>query len=123
MARNTDGVIRWYKGALSAVRKTLSPGPMLAIVFSTAPAIGFELTGDRRFLNLMSLLLDIVYWNARGVNGDASAKWVAMFYRGFTRLLGHAWRHGLLDRYEYPSLRVASSEAEERQCLPAHPKP
>jgi|GEM_PF-504589 len=116
-----EAMITAREGTLSAIRKTLSPGPAIAIVLSTAPAIGFERTGDRRFLNLMSLLLDIVYWNARGIDGGATAKWVAMFYRGFPRLLGHAWRHGLLDRYEYPSLQVATLEVEERQGL-SHPE-
>ncbi len=88
--------------ALNAAREGHMPG----INFSTALNVGFERTGDLRFIHFMQLLLDQLYWNARGVDGGASVKPVASIYRSFTRLLGHAWRHGLLDAYEYPAVRA-----------------
>ena len=88
--------------AMNAARE----GEMRGIDFGTALGIGFERTGDRRFLDLAGLALDMAYWNAPGVQGGGSAKPVAYAYRGLARLLGHAWRHGLLDAYEYPSMRA-----------------
>ena len=73
--------------------------------FGLALAVGYERTGDDRFLKLMSLVLDQVFWNGRGLGGGGRVKPVASAYRGWTRMLGHANRHGLLDAYEYPSLR------------------
>jgi len=87
---------------LNAAREGKVSSPALAL------AIGYERTGDRRFLELMTLLLDVAYWNTPGIDGGATVKWVAMSYRGFTRLLGHAGRHGMLDRYEYPGWRALS---------------
>lgn len=80
-------------------------GQMPGLNFSTALTIGYERTGDRQFIDMMGLLLDGAYWNRVGPDGDASVKPVAMIYRGLPRLLGHAWRHGLLEAYEYPSWR------------------
>jgi hypothetical protein len=73
--------------------------------FGQLLAIGYERTGDEKYLAFINLLLDQLYWNAQGVRGGASVKPVASIYRGFTRMLGHAMRHGLLDAYEFPSLR------------------
>ncbi len=112
-------VIRWLKAfchdladeAMNAARE----GQMRGIDFGTALGIGYERTGDRRFLDMAGLSLDIAYWNAPGVQGGGSAKPVAYAYRGLARLLGHAWRHGLLDRYEYPSLQEASGRKSGNQ--------
>ena len=90
--------------AINAARE----GQMCDTAFSTALAIGFERTGATRFLDIAGMIFDAVYWNATGVQGNATAKQVAYSYRGFTRLLGHAWRHGLLDCYEYPNVRKIS---------------
>lgn len=80
-------------------------GEMRGIDFGTALGIGFERTGDHRFLELAGLVLDMAYWNNTGVKGGGSVKPVASSYRGLARLLGHAWRHGLLEEYEYPAIR------------------
>jgi len=88
--------------ALNAARE----GEMRGIDFSMALNVGFERTGNERFIQMMSFLLDAVYWNARGIDGGASVKPVASAYRGLPRMLGHAWRHGLLDAYEYPAIRA-----------------
>lgn len=98
--------------ALNAARE----GQMRGIDFGTALGIGYERTGDERFLQLVGLALDRAYWNAPGVQGGGSAKPVAYAYRGLSRILGHAWRHGLLDRYEYPTARkFMRKPVEERE--------
>ncbi|HVF10362.1 MAG TPA: hypothetical protein VNA16_06150 [Abditibacteriaceae bacterium] len=73
--------------------------------FSVLLSIGYERTGDEQFLAQMGLMLDQVYWNAGGLRGGGSVKPVASAYRGWTRMLGHAQRHGLLEAYEFPSVR------------------
>lgn len=93
-------------------------GAMAGLNFSVALSIGFERTGDMRFIELMNLLLDAAYWNKPGVDGGATVKGVASTYRGFTRMLGHAWRHGVLDRYEYPSLRGKPAAGENERADP-----
>ncbi|MEI7437496.1 MAG: hypothetical protein WCL16_11905, partial [bacterium] len=90
--------------AINAAREGFLPW----VNFSAALTIGYERTGDERFIHMMRLLLDQIYWNNHGIDGGASAKPVAMIYRGFTSMLGHAWRHGLLDAYEYPGWRELS---------------
>jgi len=86
--------------ALNAAREGQLPGLNFASCLNT----GYERTGDERFIRMMSLLLDGSYWNSRGPDGGASVKPVASTYRSLPRLLGHAWRHGLLDAYEYPAI-------------------
>lgn len=96
--------------AMNAARE----GQMRGVDFGTALGIGFERTGHKRFLEMTGLILDTVYWNAPGVQGGGSAKSVASAYRGLSRILGHAWRHGLLDAYEYPSLlKLAQRNGKE----------
>ncbi len=87
--------------AVNAARE----GQICGINFSVALSVGYERTGDKRFLDLAELLLEAVYWRGTGVGGGGSVKSVASTYRGLPRLLGHAWRHGLLDEYEFPSVR------------------
>lgn len=87
--------------ALRAARE----GQLCGINFSIALSVGYERTGDVRFLDLAAMLLETVYWRGNGVGGGGSVKSVASTYRGLTRLLGHAWRNGDLEQYEFPSLR------------------
>jgi len=102
-------VVEWLKElcydlaeeSLNAAREGQMPGLRLGLAY----AIGYERTGDERFLRLMGLLLDHLYWNAGGPRGDGGTRGLGTIYRGFTRMLGHAYRHGLLDAYEYPNLR------------------
>jgi hypothetical protein len=110
-------VVEWLKKlchdlADEAMNAALE-GQMRGIDFATALSIGYERTGDARFMTLAGLVLDVAYWNAPGVQGGGSAKPVAYSYRGLPRLLGHAWRLGLLERYEYPSLRKSGPGAAE----------
>ena len=60
-------------------------------------AVGYERTGDPRFMTLTEAWLDQLCWNSRGPVGHATT------CRGWARILGHAWRHGILDKYEVPS--------------------
>jgi hypothetical protein len=87
--------------AMNAARE----GQMRGVDFGLALGIGYERTGDERFMRMAGLVLDAAYWNSPGPQGGGSAKSVAHAYRGLMRLLGHAWRRGLLAPYEYPSLR------------------
>jgi hypothetical protein len=87
--------------AMNAARE----GEILGINFDMCLSIGYERTGDARFMDLAGLLLDAVYWTGSGLQGGGSVKPVASSYRGLTRLLGHAWRRGLLEAYEFPSMR------------------
>ncbi len=97
--------------ALRAARE----GEMRGVDFGVALGIGYERTGDRRFLDLAELLLDKTYGYGQGVAGGGSAKPVAMSYRGLMRILGHAWRSGLLERYDYPSAaRIRSGRSFAR---------
>lgn len=89
------------QACLEAAREGSLPDTRFGLLLS----IGYERTGDETYLSYISLLLDQLYWNAQGVRGGASVKPVASIYRGYTRMLGHAMRHGLLDAYEFPSLR------------------
>lgn len=85
---------------LQAAREGEMPGASFSILLSA----GYEHTGDKQFIAQMGLLLDQVYWNAGGLSGGGSVKPVAATYRGWTRMLGHAQQHGLLDSYEFPSV-------------------
>jgi len=72
-------------------------------------AIGYELTGDSRFLNtgMMSVcdLMESPYW----INPPNETKPMAITYRGLVRFLHHAQRVGLLDQLEYPYLEKLRS--------------
>jgi hypothetical protein len=108
-----NDVIEWLKtfcyevgeAGLQAARE----GEMPSTLFSILLSIGYERTGDEKFLSQIGLLLDQVYWLGDGLKGGGSIKPVASQYRGWTRMLGHALRHGLLDAYEFPSVRELKS--------------
>ncbi|MEO6908477.1 MAG: beta-L-arabinofuranosidase domain-containing protein [Abditibacteriaceae bacterium] len=85
-------------------------GEMPSTLFSILLSVGYERTGDKRFLAQIGLLLDQVYWNGNGLNGGGSIKPIAGAYRGWTRMLGHALKHGLLDAYEFPSVLLLKNE-------------
>jgi len=86
--------------SLNAVRE----GNMLDVRLGLAYSVGYERTGDERFLVLMGVLLDQLYWNAQGPGRSHGLRGLGSTYRGFTRMLGHAHRHGSLKAYEFPSL-------------------
>jgi hypothetical protein len=101
-------VVEWLKTfcteIVDAALEAARAGEMPSTLFSMLLCVGYERTGDERFLAQIALLLDQVYWLAGGLKGSGSVKPVAMQYRGWTRMLGHALRHGLLDAYEFPSV-------------------
>jgi len=106
---NRTEVIEWLKqfcydiaeAGLQAAKEGEMPGILMSILFS----VGYERTGDSKFISQMGLLLDQIYWNNDGLKGGGSIKPIAATYRGWTRMLGHALKHGLLDAYEFPSVR------------------
>lgn len=102
-----EWLIRFCHDLATEAMNAAREGQMCGINFSITLAIGFERTEDQRFLDLAGLVLDAAYWMGPGLQGGHSVKPVASIYRCLPRLLGHAWRHGLLDAYEYPALRKA----------------
>ncbi len=94
--------------AMNAAREGQIPG----VNFCTALSIGYERTGDKRFMELTSLLLDRLYWRGDGLRGGGTVKTVASSHRNLTRWLKHAWDQGLLTNYEFPALRHRPREAK-----------
>ena len=77
---------------------------------AAALAIAYERTGDVRFLRaglpaLEELIADTVDWQSP----VHEAKPMAILYREFIRFFGQTQRAGLLDQFEYPSLRGRKS--------------
>jgi len=109
-------VIEWLKQfcydladeGLNAAREGSLPGARFCLLL----AVGYERTGSDRFLKQMGMLLDQVYWNGNGLRGDGGLHAVGSGYRGFPRMLGHAWRHGLLDAYEFPNVKKLKDSEE-----------
>ncbi len=103
-------VINWLKqlcydlaeASLDAAR---FDGQLPGARFGLLLSVGYERTGDTRFLDQMGIVLDQMYWNAPGVMSRPKVKPVASAYRGLPRMFGHAWRHGLLEDYEFPNVK------------------
>ena len=105
----------WLEGFLQRVREGLEQihrqgipnSPMAAMVM----AIGYERTGDLRFLYTGMLdvddLMDSPYW----LYPPNETKPMAIVYRGLIRFLHHAHRAGLLDRLEYPELTMLRQDS------------
>jgi hypothetical protein len=71
-----------------------------------AMAIGFERTGDAKFLKAGMLgVEELIRDDPRWLNPIPEIKVMAVMYRAFIRFLGHAWRAGLLDPLDYRSLQ------------------
>ncbi len=71
-----------------------------------ALAIAFERTGDLTFLTTGLIRIDeLIQDDPRWLNPIPEVKPMAILYREFIRFLGPAFREGLLDKYEYPSLQ------------------
>lgn len=69
-------------------------------------AIGYERTGDRDFLDVAMVGIDALFGpfaNRPTFNGET--KPAATAYRSLQRILGHADRAGLLDQFEYPTMK------------------
>ena len=56
--------------AMNAAREGAMPG----INFDMALAVGYERTGEKRFVQMMGMLLDRVYWTGAGLTGGGSVK-------------------------------------------------
>lgn len=114
---------KYCRDLADAAMQAAREGSMPGVNFSVTLSVGYERTGDKRFLDMIGLLLDRVYWNAPGIRGSGGRiKPLAGTYRGFTRFLGHAMRQGLLDAYEYPSalaLRGTGGLGDQRTGGPA----
>ncbi len=64
-------------------------------------AIGYELSGDERFLHAGMLCLEQYLDSGAITSGPNETKPIAMKYRGLVRFLHHAHRQGLLEKIEY----------------------
>ena len=83
----------------AAIEAAREDGSMPGIKFAVALAVGYERTGDERFMILTEAWLDNMGWAVDDRIGDVTA------YRGVARVMGHAYRAGILDQYEYAGIR------------------
>jgi len=104
-----DDLKAWLGDLLGKVREALEQEhtkgiPVTIIMAPVVMAIGYEQTGDERFLHaaMTSLdeLIDTPFWPSP----PNETKPMAITYRGLVRFLHHAHQAGLLDRFEYPSV-------------------
>ena len=80
--------------------------PITEILLLVAVSNCFEHTGDVRFLKAgMARIDELISDDPRWLNPIPEVKPMAIIYREFIRFLGHAQRAGLLDAYEYASVR------------------
>jgi hypothetical protein len=78
--------------------------------YSTAAAlaIGYERSQDKRFLKAgLVRVEELITEDPRWLNPIPEIKPMAVLYREFVRYLGHAYRAGLLDEFEYEHLTKA----------------
>ena len=83
--------------AIEGAREGSMPGSLFSVVL----AVGYERTGDERFMTLTQTWLDNLCRNPP--TGGRSG------YRGLSRILGHAVRQGIAEPYElsaYPNVDV-----------------
>ncbi len=101
---------RWLVQMLDDLRQALDDAnregqPLWAgLMLPQAMAIGFERTGDERYLRsgmvCLYELLDSGIW----LGSSGETKTVAMSYRALVRFLHHVHRNGMLQKLEYPDL-------------------
>jgi len=101
----------WLEELVEDVRQSLdaahSEGQPLSIAHMhlLGMAVGYEQTGDARFLHSGMVCLDEFLDSPWWVAPPPEAKPVAMLYRGLVRFLHHAQQAGLLARLEWQSMR------------------
>jgi len=105
----------WLIQLLGKVREALEQahGEGASVSTIMAPmvmAIGYEQTGDERFLDVGMTCLDELIDTSFWPSPPNETKPVAIAYRGLVRFLHHAHQVGLMDRLEYPS--VAKSRGD-----------
>jgi hypothetical protein len=72
---------------------------------AAALAIGYERSQDQRFLKAgLVRIEELITEDPRWLNPVPEIKPMAVLYREFVRYLGHAYRAGLLDEFEYGHL-------------------
>ena len=82
--------------AIDAAREGAMPDMRFGVLLAT----GYERTGDERFMKFAQGWLDNLCWDTKGPTG------IPRSYRGWPRILGHAYRLGMLDQYELPGMRI-----------------
>lgn len=85
----------------SAVEKILS-GNAEHRLLALGMAIGYELTGDRVFLDTGMVVIEMLIDSSLWIKPPTEVKAVAMIHRGLIRFLHHADKAGLLDSLDYP---------------------
>ena len=84
---------------VTAAIEAIRDGEGLGLRFGIVLAVGYERSGDERFMKFTEVWLDNLCWDTKGPTGAPRD------YRGWPRILGHAWRLGRLDQYELPGMR------------------
>ena len=90
---------------LIALEGLLREGKPVSIQTNVVMAIGYEMTGDPRYLQVGMACIDEFMDSSLWLSPPAETKPMAIIYRGLPRFLHHAHAAGLLDRLEYPSAR------------------
>jgi len=91
------------QGTLELHREGLPLTSMIPMVM----AIGYEHTGDHRYLQAGMLCVEELMDTSAWPTPPNETKTMAITYRGLVRFLHHAQQAGLLDRLEYFTLRQA----------------
>jgi len=98
----------WLKDFLQYLRIAMEQlhrkGQPVAVSSLMMLAIGYELTGDERFLHTGMICLDEFQESVQWVAPKAEARPMAIVYRSLIRFLNHAHNAGLLQRLDYPSV-------------------
>ncbi|NQT93310.1 MAG: hypothetical protein HQ559_11160 [Lentisphaerae bacterium] len=101
----------WLEEFLQYVRISLDrhhrEGTPVLVSAPMVMAIGYELTGDERFLHTGMVSLDEFIESSDWVSPRPEIKPMAIVYRGLIRFLNHAHTAGLLQRLDYPSTSMS----------------
>jgi len=109
-----DQILREILDALTAAHRDGDASPSM---IAQAMAIGYERTGDERFLHAAMISADEQFAFSSN-HGTGEVKPTATFYRGWVRFFRYTQALRMLDRYEYPAALAARPAEGERG--PAH---
>jgi len=96
-----DYLDKLCRGALELHREGIPLNTMIPMVM----AIGYERTGDPRYLQAGMLCVEEMMDTSAWPSPPAETKPMAITYRGLVRFLYHAQQAGMLDRLEYFTLQ------------------
>lgn len=116
--RRTDNpeIKAWLEEFLRSIVAALEDlhreGKLVGIPTNMVMAIGYEMTGDPRFLRVGMTCLDEFIDSPWWTTPPPETKPMAIIYRGLVRFLHHAHQAGLLQRLEYPEMRESAAVQE-----------